>query len=173
MRTVVIAIFLGFPVFACSSGSTPGGGNTDSGGGGGGGSPSSCSCSVSFNGVSKTIDCGSQSCVNGVNWTCSATAESAMGSACTAPITDSGSPGTPGTDSGPSGCQLFKCANTAGCGRVAPCMSTATGTSYCYEQEGSPAQCSAGTTPTTKNTSNGPTTLCVPAGCPQPVMFIP
>ena len=164
----------GFILVACSSsssgGSSSGGSSGGSSSSGDGGNHPACSCNITYNGVSHSVDCGGQACINGATFTCSATAESSQGGACTV---SSGDGGSSGKDSSASGCSLFTCTNTAGCGGIAPCMSTASGTNYCYEQEGSPDQCSSGTTPTTKTTSNGPTTLCVPAGCPQPDTFVP
>jgi hypothetical protein len=104
--------------------------------------------------------------VNGYTFSCDSSANSTQGAACT----DTG-----GTDSGASstGCSLYTCNSSSDCGGVAPCFSTSTaGTNYCYEQEGDPSACSSGTTATTKTTSNGPTTICVPSTCPQPVNFL-
>jgi hypothetical protein len=51
-------------------------------------------------------------------------------------------------------------------------MSTATGTNYCYEQEGNASLCSAGTTATTGTVNGNQVTICVPANCPQPVSWV-
>ena len=164
---VFVAFVVGCSFAACSSSSSssPGGGNTSGGDGGSG--TSSCSCSITYNGVSKTLQCGQSGCVNGSTFSCDSSATSSQGGTCT----DTG-----GADSGTSstGCSLFTCNSSSDCGGVAPCFSTSTtGTNYCYEQEGDPSSCSSGTTPTTKTTSNGATTICVPATCPQPVNFLP
>jgi len=51
-------------------------------------------------------------------------------------------------------------------------MSTSTSTNYCYEQEATASACSMGTTPTTAQVNGMSDTLCVPPGCPQPVMWL-
>jgi hypothetical protein len=92
MRAIVLSVTLAAFVFACSSTTT-----SPSTGTGTDGGPSGCSCDVTFNGVEQAIDCSAQACVNGVTFTCDATAHSSMGGNCTAASSDGG--GT-GNDSG-------------------------------------------------------------------------
>ncbi len=112
--------------------------------------------------------------MNGISVTCGHDAQMTQGGACqTASASGGGSgPGSSSSSSGSSSagkCSLFTCEHSA---IIAPCFSTNTGVNYLYEQEGNADLCSKGTTPTTGYTSNGKTTLCVPANCPQPVEFI-
>ncbi len=176
---VLVGLFAGIPFAACSSSSTTpngGGGSTSSGDAGssangdGGGSTngdsgsSSCSCDINYNGTIQSVPCGQSGCINGSTFSCDSSGNSTKGGTC---ASNSG-------DSGASGCTLFTCNSTSDCGGVAPCFSTSTaGTNYCYEQEGEPSECSSGTTATTKTTSNGATTICVPSTCPQPVNYLP
>ena len=156
--SVVILVSV-FGVFACSSSGSSG---------------SSCSCSVTYNGVSKNIDCGQQACVNGATFSCSSKAESSQTGTCTDSTSSSGSSSSStSSSSGSSGCSLFTCTKTADCGGIAPCMSTKTGTSYCYEQEASADACSKGTTATTATVDGSQRTLCVPSSCPQPDTYVP
>ena len=132
-----------------------------------GGGTDDCGCSVTVNGAGQSIACGASACVGGTTYACSASAALTMGSAC------SSSSGGGGTTGGGSSCGLFTCKTTSDCGGVAPCESTSTGTSYCYEQEADPSACSSGTTATGAVVDGMERTLCVPAGCPQPVSYVP
>ena len=52
--------------------------------------PSSCSCDVTYNGVSQSLACGTTACVNGQSYTCGESADITMGGTC------SGGSGTSG-----------------------------------------------------------------------------
>jgi len=52
-------------------------------------------------------------------------------------------------------------------------MSDGAGGGKCYEQEGSAAQCSAGTTASMGKVNGGTVTICTPAGCPAPGAWRP
>ncbi|HEX7665311.1 MAG TPA: hypothetical protein VF407_12390 [Polyangiaceae bacterium] len=87
--------------------------------------------------------------------------------------TSDGGGGGSDKDAAPAAsCDLFTCTTSADCGGIAPCFSTLDGVNYCYEQEGSSDECSAGTVATNRQTSNGSTVICVPSNCPTPQKFL-
>lgn len=92
---------------ACSSSSSPSPAPSP-GTGGDGGSSGGCSCALSYNGASRTISCGTDTCLNGATFTCGKNAEVAQGATCTGPSTGDGGGnsgsfectwGAPGADS--------------------------------------------------------------------------
>lgn len=86
-------------VIACSSSSSPGGD---------GGTSSGCSCDLSYNGATRTISCGSDTCLNGVSFTCGKSADVTQGGACTGTGSDAGT----GSDSGSKTYQPGQCSQT-------------------------------------------------------------
>lgn len=83
----------------------------------------------------------------------------------------SGRGGSGGTS---GGCSLFQCTSTASsqCA-FQPCMSTASGTNYCYGQAASAAECPSGTTAVSAEVNGHNVFLCVPVGCPDPQTYVP
>jgi hypothetical protein len=69
-----------------------------------------CVCSVTDNGTSQDVACGSEACVGGTTYACSTTASVSKGGACTAPPQSDGGTGEGGTE-GP-----LNCASYAWCG---------------------------------------------------------
>jgi hypothetical protein len=99
MRAFDVFLLVGLTVvIACSSSSATGGG---------GGTTNGCSCDLSYNGASRTIACGSDTCLNGVSFACGKSAGVTKGGACT----DTGDPdggGATSTDTGgTSSCKAF------------------------------------------------------------------
>lgn len=84
---------------ACGGETTSSSGAGGSGGDPGTGSGGSCSCTITENGVSETLQCGEEGCVNGTSFKCSASADiSVGGDAC-----DSGSGGAGSSSSSTNG----------------------------------------------------------------------
>ncbi len=86
-------------VTACSASSSPSGG---------GGTTNGCSCDLSYNGATRTISCGSDTCLKGVSFTCGTSAGVTQGGACT----DTGSDAGTGSDSGSKTYQPGQCSQT-------------------------------------------------------------
>ena len=69
-------------------------------------------------------------------------------------------------------CSLFKCTKTSECA-FQPCMSTQTGTSYCYGQAAKESECAGIGAPKGAVVSGSQRILCVPDGCPDPSAQLP
>lgn len=86
----ISVLLLSLPVAsACSSGDDTGGsktgGNSNTGDGSNTkGNPSgNCSCSITYNGAHKDLACGSDTCLNGVSYSCGSGAQVTHGGSCT------------------------------------------------------------------------------------------
>src|SRR5262245_21462034 len=85
-------------IVACSS-SSPSGGSS---------APSGCTCDVSYNGATRTISCGSDTCLNSVSFQCGSNADVTQRGACTGAAGAEG--GAP--DSGGASYQPGQCSQT-------------------------------------------------------------
>lgn len=109
IASLVSSTIVPFLLVACSSSSSPssGGGTSPAPDGGAGG----CACDISYNGASRTISCGTDTCLNNVAFTCGQNADITQGGACTG---NGGSDSGSGSGSGQS--QNCNASGTFDCG---------------------------------------------------------
>ena len=148
-------------IAACSSSSNSGGASPDGGissqGDGGGGS---CSCSITFNGVSGNLNCGQSGCINGESFSCASNGSGSSDQGGCTGQNDAGGVDSGGTcDALQSSCAELSATSDTCCSGL-HCVDVMSTTYQCFVNRGgactSPSQCDPGTqTNTTADSCTG------------------